>query len=735
MNESIDESSCVVERPLVPVLTVSLPVLGSGRAGPVRKSLNSRWRALSLVAIHLAIIGHIAHWLITGRTLSPVEPSEAMFTINDGQINAGAIFFALAIVATLIFGRFLCGWGCHLVAYQDFCAWLLKKVGIKPKPFRSRLLVFAPLLLALYMFVWPSVYRWWFGVAGPKLSNHVMTSEFWATFPGLTIAVLTLFLCGFVIVYFLGSKGFCTYACPYGGIFGLAGQMAPGRILVTDACRHCGHCTATCTSNVRVHEEVALYGMVVDPGCMKCMDCVSVCPNNALHFGFAIPPIGARPKARRRPKPYDFVLWEEVLAVAVGLAALLTFRGLYGRIPLLLAMGLAAMTAYLSIVLIRLILRPNVRLQNLVLKRGGRVMRAGRAFAVCMTAWLLIAFHSGVVQGQSWTGRRLVGSLYLGDEPWLKGRDWWLDASAEHRERLASAIGRLERADRWGLLWTPAVLHDMTWAYLARGETEKAEQVVRRMIELMPGQAEPHRGLAGVLRKAGRREEATRQYREAIRLKPGYPRVRKEFCGLLVEMGRFEEAVTQYRSGMDVSPDDNYFPLGLSRLLINLKRFTEAKELLTGEPAARLFRSGGSASVQAFTARGIALLRSGEVQDGINDLVKAIELDPNSADAHYNLGYGLLGQERIEEAIEHLARAVEVRRDFAVAHYNLGVATFMTGRPTEALPHLRAAIHFAPGDPDAHGFIAVVLEHLGDSDGAREAAANARRLAGEGSPR
>ena len=23
-----------------------------------------------------------------------------------------------------------------------------------------------------------------------------------------------------------------------------------------------------------------MYGMVVDPGCMKCMDCVSVCPND-----------------------------------------------------------------------------------------------------------------------------------------------------------------------------------------------------------------------------------------------------------------------------------------------------------------------------------------------------------------------------------------------------------------------------------------------------------------------
>src|SRR5207244_4171 len=85
----------------------------------------------------------------------------------------------------------------------------------------------------------------------------------------------------FMTVYFLGNKGFCTYACPYGGVFGLVDKVAPGRIRVTDACEECGHCTAVCTSNVIVHAEVKKYGMVVDPGCMKCMDCVSVCPNDA----------------------------------------------------------------------------------------------------------------------------------------------------------------------------------------------------------------------------------------------------------------------------------------------------------------------------------------------------------------------------------------------------------------------------------------------------------------------
>ena len=110
---------------------IGLPVLGSSPSR-VRKSRMSRWRAVSLVTVHLLILGHIAHWLITGRTVSPIEPSEAMYTLNDGYVNAGFLFFAAALASTLIFGRFVCGWGCHLIAYQDHrgkAAWVGRKQG------------------------------------------------------------------------------------------------------------------------------------------------------------------------------------------------------------------------------------------------------------------------------------------------------------------------------------------------------------------------------------------------------------------------------------------------------------------------------------------------------------------------------------------------------------------------------------------------------------------------------
>ena len=112
-----------------------------------------------LIIVQVLMIVHVVQWLAMGATLGPVEPSESMETLKHGVVTVGFIFFAVAIVSTAILGRWFCGWGCHVVMLQDFCASLLHKLGARPKPFRSRLLRFLPLALAIYMFVWPVVYR------------------------------------------------------------------------------------------------------------------------------------------------------------------------------------------------------------------------------------------------------------------------------------------------------------------------------------------------------------------------------------------------------------------------------------------------------------------------------------------------------------------------------------------------------------------------------------------------
>jgi len=223
------------------------------------------WRVASLIAVHVLFAVHFAHWKLAGRTLAPLEFSEAMHTLELGIVTAGFVFLVIAFLATLLFGRFFCGWMCHILALQDLSAWILRKVGIRPKPVRSRLLLFAAPAVMLYMFVWPSARRIWAGESAPEL--RIVTQELWRAMPGPWIIALTFLACGFAVVYFLGSRSFCTYACPYGVLLGIADRVAPGRIVLRGDCTDCGKCTAACETHIRVHEELTIYRQVVSPAC------------------------------------------------------------------------------------------------------------------------------------------------------------------------------------------------------------------------------------------------------------------------------------------------------------------------------------------------------------------------------------------------------------------------------------------------------------------------------------
>ena len=298
----------------------------------IRKSRAGKWRALVLVLVTLAMVAHFVQWKTTGETLTPIEPSEAMEFSKRGVVNAGFIFFALMIGSTLIVGRWFCGWACHIVALQDGAAWILKKLRLKPRHVDLGILGWVPWLACVYMFLQLIAERLLARVGLATPSAHFMTENFWATFPNWATALLTFLVVGGAIVWFLGAKGFCYYGCPYGGVFGVVDQVAPVRIRVTDACSGCGHCTAVCTSNVRVHEEVRDWKAVVDPGCMKCLDCVSVCPNDALYVGFGVPALFAKRATPPPPPP----------------AAKRTDRGVLAQFLLTACFFFAATSAFLA---------------------------------------------------------------------------------------------------------------------------------------------------------------------------------------------------------------------------------------------------------------------------------------------------------------------------------------------------------------------------------------------------
>jgi len=146
---------------------------------------------------------------------------------------------------------------------------------------------------------------------------------------------------------------------------------------------------------------------------MTCLDCVSVCPNDALSFSFSKPAIFAAPRTKKAKKtakirpPYDLTLPQDAMFLAAGIVLFVCFRSMLNSIPMLMAAGMAAIGVVGLLTLWKLVTLPNVRLQNLQLKLKGRVRPLGLFVALGCIAYLTAAAWSGVVRYHRYRGEML----------------------------------------------------------------------------------------------------------------------------------------------------------------------------------------------------------------------------------------------------------------------------------------------------------------------------------------
>lgn len=799
-----------VSLPQLPSPRSAQRTLASGSHPTIKKSRASRWRALTLTLVHVAIVAHIIQWFITGITVSPVEPSESMYALEVGKVNAGFVFFIVAITCTLVFGRFFCGWGCHIVALQDLCSHLMTRLGVRPKPFRSRLLVWAPVALAFYMFLWPTLRReallpactllrdtllthasqrgvlpeqvasfvreqpallpWFMGEVAPfpGFRNALMTEDYWATFPPWFVTIPFILVCTFAIVYFLGSKGFCTYGCPYGGIFGPVDRFSPGRIVVNDNCEGCGHCTAVCTSNVRVHQEVRDFGMVVDPGCMKCMDCVSVCPNQALSFGFAAPPalgggqgnakattttpsartrrggfslasLWRKPRVQPSQRPaYDLSVQGELLFALVAFASFWAFRGFLGLVPMLMAAAMGAMHAYCLWKLLCMLRVPNVRLQSLQLRARGRTTRAGVVFALCTAAVTLVALWAGLIKLDRAIAEGIDASIATPQARVFSASYTPTDADARdaraalrrmlrsggESDALLASTDPASRPLALGWQHAPATVIRMGWLAAVAGDRPLAERALREATQRGRVNPEVLQGLATLMRLRGApRDEFAGVLQQSLEAQPKAQHVRVMLAQLAASAGDRTRAKALID---EVFAAGRHAEEGALRAAAELQARlgdipgarARLDEAIARRPLAALARSMGAnlAAAEGDFARAMQLAR------------EARRIEPRNP-AHVQLLASLqAANKQPEDAVQTLETWVQTGRARPPELQQLVQLLLSLRRPEASLVHLDAIAQALPREPGPLLDKAAVLRSLGRDREAAEAEAKAARL-------
>ena len=138
--------------------------------------------------------------------------------------------------------------------------------------------------------------------------------------------------------------------------------------------------------------------------------------------------------------------------------------------------------------------------------------------------------------------------------------------------------------------------------------------------------------------------------------------------------------------------------------------FGDSGRLLETRVSPRFVASAPESLVELF-ARGVALEEDPSgAEEAMANYKKVLELDPDYAPAHINLGTLYYNQSDYELAEQHYRKAVESDPRYALAYFDLGNVLDETQRLPEAILAYKIALQLAPTYADAHYNLALAYE-------------------------
>jgi tetratricopeptide (TPR) repeat protein len=217
--------------------------------------------------------------------------------------------------------------------------------------------------------------------------------------------------------------------------------------------------------------------------------------------------------------------------------------------------------------------------------------------------------------------------------------------------------------------------------------------------------------------RTGNYPGAVRAYRRGLEIQPENVELLNALGFALFQQGKSEDAVVALEKALEVDPKHwkAHNNMALASIDLGELEMAEAhyRESLAIEPQAAIYND-----------LGFVLERQGMPEDAAEAYRKALELDPESASAHYNLGASLARSGEYAEAEGHLRAALE-KSPNTQTYTGLGFVLWQQGRVDEAVANLRAAIEADPKNAAAYDTLGTILVQQGKLE---EAASTYRLL-------
>lgn len=222
--------------------------------------------------------------------------------------------------------------------------------------------------------------------------------------------------------------------------------------------------------------------------------------------------------------------------------------------------------------------------------------------------------------------------------------------------------------------------------------------------------------------QAGRLDQAETIYRQILQQQPELPEVLHLLGVLTHQRGNPAAAADLIQRAIYGNPAAALYHSHLATVLLALNQVDSA--IASARRAIELQPD----LAEARFVLGRILQAQGNDLEAIPAYRAAIGLRPDDADAHNNLGSILLQQGALEEASNSLQMAIRLRPDLAEAHNNLGTLLLQQGQVEQSIAELQIAMRLNPQLPEVYNNLGNSLKQAGQCDLATEAYQRAIQL-------
>jgi len=190
----------------------------------------------------------------------------------------------------------------------------------------------------------------------------------------------------------------------------------------------------------------------------------------------------------------------------------------------------------------------------------------------------------------------------------------------------------------------------MAEVYLLQRDHAAALDLYDGLVRESPQSAKLWNERGAVLHQLGRFREAKESYLKAIEIQDDNSLAHNNLAIVLAHEGQHEEALAELRKSVKSAPSLVVPQLNLGLLLFKLRQFQLALETYR-----KVLDKHSVAG--AWNGIGLVLNELGRAKDARNAFARAVEVEPSSAEAHYNLSFALSRLGDFDGALRAVTRA------------------------------------------------------------------------------